>query len=721
MTFLAPAALAGLAAVAAPIAIHFLNKMRVKVVRWGATRFLLESLKKNQRRLEIEDLLLLVLRCLILILLALAFALPVFNPDGGSGGGAGDEPSVSVILLDQSASMAQSDGVHTRFDQARDVARERIEGLGEGSQVALFLVSDAVNQVVPRPTENLPLVRRALDLAEVTDRTSDLAPAVRVAIDALRSFPGSRQEIVVLTDNQAAAWREIDTLEPILAEAPDVELRIVPVGGEGEDNLAVTSMRPESRVAAAGQLFSAIVEVSNFGKETARGVRVSLMPDADPPADESVIASIEPGQSATVRLGTRFTTAGPHTLVATISSDRLPVDDSRALAVQVIDRMNVMIVEGTRKQNKADRDAYFLLNALLPIAPTRVADYFLRAEVGTVSLIEDSDLSQFDAIILSNVGRIVDGAATKLRDYVRGGGGLIAFPGTEVRPDAWNDDPILGELWPAKLGPFRDLKGDSLLSWEARGHTHPVTALWNDPDNGSLGTVSAGKYFPLTLVVPKDDTEAPTALVRYTDGTPAAAIWSYGKGRVALFSSSATTEWNNLPIHPAFVPLMRRMGDAVARQGVAPVATISPGVPFREVVTPDLVGREFVVVRPDSENGEARPAGQVEIVNRQAVVSYRDTERAGAYRLLPTGEPRALAAFAVQVDAEESDLRTISPDLLSAFDGDQPVGDSADPESSEGRAVTAGVRREFWGLLVSLAAVVAVVQMALAHKFSRAR
>ena len=52
MTFLAPEILWGLGALAAPIAIHLLNKFRVKVVQWGATRFLIDILQKNKRRLE---------------------------------------------------------------------------------------------------------------------------------------------------------------------------------------------------------------------------------------------------------------------------------------------------------------------------------------------------------------------------------------------------------------------------------------------------------------------------------------------------------------------------------------------------------------------------------------------------------------------------------------------------------------------------------------------
>ncbi len=58
-------ALAGLI----PIIIHLLNKQRFKRVRWAAMAFLMEALKKTRRRLQIENLLLLIIRVLILVLL----------------------------------------------------------------------------------------------------------------------------------------------------------------------------------------------------------------------------------------------------------------------------------------------------------------------------------------------------------------------------------------------------------------------------------------------------------------------------------------------------------------------------------------------------------------------------------------------------------------------------------------------------------------------------
>src|SRR3954468_3173486 len=90
---LSAAALAG-GAVSIPVIIHLLNRRRYKIVTWAAMRFLLNAQKKNSRRMRLEQLFLLVIRCLILLLIVLAmisvtgWAESVWrriNPEGGKG------------------------------------------------------------------------------------------------------------------------------------------------------------------------------------------------------------------------------------------------------------------------------------------------------------------------------------------------------------------------------------------------------------------------------------------------------------------------------------------------------------------------------------------------------------------------------------------------------------------------------------------------------------
>src|SRR3954471_6444742 len=91
------------ALVSAPIIIHLINRMRFKRIRWAAMEFLLKSQKRNRRRLIIEQLILLALRCLLVLLAGVLVArflgfssFAFFQPQN----------TTHVVVLDDTLSMS---------------------------------------------------------------------------------------------------------------------------------------------------------------------------------------------------------------------------------------------------------------------------------------------------------------------------------------------------------------------------------------------------------------------------------------------------------------------------------------------------------------------------------------------------------------------------------------------------------------------------------------
>ena len=89
MTFLNPALAFGALLFAVPLVIHLLNRQRHKRRPWAAMEFLLKAYQKQRNRLRNENLLLLLLRCLVPIALAMAVARPVWQEAAGLLGGGG--------------------------------------------------------------------------------------------------------------------------------------------------------------------------------------------------------------------------------------------------------------------------------------------------------------------------------------------------------------------------------------------------------------------------------------------------------------------------------------------------------------------------------------------------------------------------------------------------------------------------------------------------------
>src|SRR5438477_12748394 len=101
---------------AVPIIIHLLNKRRYRPVVWAAMEFLLQAIQKNARRLQLRDIILMLIRALAVIFLALSLARPAVSMHGIPGGGS---RTAAIILLDNSMSMGYNNGQETRFDVAK--------------------------------------------------------------------------------------------------------------------------------------------------------------------------------------------------------------------------------------------------------------------------------------------------------------------------------------------------------------------------------------------------------------------------------------------------------------------------------------------------------------------------------------------------------------------------------------------------------------------------
>src|SRR3989442_15992122 len=102
------AAVAG-AAVSIPVIIHLLNRRRFRIVEWAAMRFLLAAQRKNARRMRLEQLLLLIVRCLVVLLLIAGMVSVTpwaeavwrwMNPEGGKSLASGGSRIHRIIVVD---------------------------------------------------------------------------------------------------------------------------------------------------------------------------------------------------------------------------------------------------------------------------------------------------------------------------------------------------------------------------------------------------------------------------------------------------------------------------------------------------------------------------------------------------------------------------------------------------------------------------------------------
>src|SRR5262245_53308138 len=149
---------AGVAAVSVPVVIHLLNRRRFRVVIWAAMRFLLQAQKQNTRRMRLEQIILLAVRCtlVLLVVLAMASVTPwaerlwaALWPEGGGPARHRTSRIHKVIVLDGSLSMAvKTESGKTAFERGRELALDIIRDSAPGDGLSVALMKDTPVWVV---------------------------------------------------------------------------------------------------------------------------------------------------------------------------------------------------------------------------------------------------------------------------------------------------------------------------------------------------------------------------------------------------------------------------------------------------------------------------------------------------------------------------------------------------------------------------------------------
>src|ERR1700736_4742702 len=119
-TFLNPLLIWGTLLGVIPIIIHLMNRRRFRRVEWAPMRYLKLTIQRNRRRIQIEQLLLLLLRIALPVLLFVFLARPLVNPTGLERWFGGAGRLSHLLLVDDSLSMGYASDGPPAFHRARE-------------------------------------------------------------------------------------------------------------------------------------------------------------------------------------------------------------------------------------------------------------------------------------------------------------------------------------------------------------------------------------------------------------------------------------------------------------------------------------------------------------------------------------------------------------------------------------------------------------------------
>lgn len=718
MTFVtAPLAIAGLLGVAIPILIFLLWRQRRHPIEWGAMRFLLEAYRKHRRRLRIEQLILLAVRCLIIAVLGFALARPILQAAGVFDGTA---QRVVYLVLDDGivASAAIAPG-RTSFDRQVERAIEIVDELEPGDRVGLVTAARPARTVISPPSSDLMSVAALLRNLAPTQAPTDLPGAlerVKSALDDLED-ESARAFVYLVSDFRAGAAPLDDRLPPALVDLDDrVVLRATPPATEPIGNVQIVALKPARSVLVPGATDGSgqvTVHLRRAGGELGNAVsRVRLAGDG---LSNLAPRDVEwaPGQTE-ASVDFMVEVAAPREreigITASLDADALAADDERHDVLALRKAIRVLLVDrrsfGFEPSLDRLSSGQWIRRALAPVTEGLVDVVSVEP-----AALDGADLQLADAVVLTRPDLVPDGAWTMLRTWVDRGGLLVVAPPAELVVHQWTDHlaTTLGLPW--------SIERETTTSDEGRGLAlqQPSSTLLRMLSN-DLEALSRPVAVKTALRVDESSTQAETAL-RFADGDPLLIFGAPGdakdavgeravsRGLVVYLAVAPELAWTNLPSKPLMVPLVQE----VLRQGLSMVRAGRPiGVRTRPVLA--LGPAAASIVTPDGAT----------IALEASQRPTRSLDEHGIYRVVDRAN-QEVGAVAVNVEPAAANVEpqpesAVQPWLAqsgpwSLLDLDDAVSDLRHADSGSPLA----------GLLLLALLGLILLELVLARWFSHAR
>lgn len=582
MTFLNGLLAFGALAFTIPLAIHLLFRSRFRTVQWGAMHLLDRVVRINRRRIELMNLLLLLLRCLLPILLAICLARPVMT---GFQSLPGDQPRSIVIVVDDSLSMSArgSDGV-PRIDLAKNQITQWLGTLSRRDEVMIVRASslDAPSGVMGAGD-----AVRKLRGINASAGPVELASLVRAGVDAIKEATHPLREVIVVSDFQSNLVTD-STIETLGRIKAGINESAIPatlsflnfgVGSDQLSNVSVESVQANSPAVVAGRTARYVARIRNAGDTPVRDLRLVWTVDGQPRPPQTI--AIDPRSSVGVGLTHTISAAGVHVISASVEhGDAILQDNQRSLGVDVIDQIDVVLVDGRPSNRPLEGETDYLAVALSPFAfgGQDQPDAVRTEVISSSAIVKTLQKQTYEIVVLANVAKLNQDVRAELARFVHDGGALVIFDGDRIRPDeynqAWTFDDVSWDL-PAKLGSWvgqTSAKNDTAqpMSIGSLNRQYDAWGLLGaserNDDAAPFRDVEVFGYRKFELRQPdapesSEQSQAPasTQLLGMESGDPLAVTSRRGKGKVVQFAIACDADASTLPLRTVFLPMMQQL------------------------------------------------------------------------------------------------------------------------------------------------------------------
>ena len=672
MVFLTPLFLFGLLAALIPIAIHLIRKEKPPKLLFSTIRFMKKTSKKLVLFQQLQQLFLLMLRAGVLALLVLAFARPLF--DQTLARLVDSDPQSAVILLDVSMSMRYGN----TFELAKEAALDLLDTMTSGDEVALVAFSGSAEFVNELDTDIESIRSRINGIVEPGYQSTRYMPNLRLADQLLEDSRYENRAVYLISDFQAIGD---DDVRDNWKFAPGVAFTGIDVGNERSENLSITDVRSPDQLLEDNSVQEILARVRSTGNAYLDRGEVSLVLTGDVIDRRSI--DLANKSEEVISFTANFADTGSYVGEIRVSGDSFSPDNSYYFTVDVLPKINVLVVNGEASENWFDDEGHWFSLAVSGTAQSPFELTTVEPEEMTASLLRQNDVA-----VLLNVGSLSSAQAASLTSFVEEGGSVLFAPGDRVEATTFNS--LFADVTPALIQPSTNI--DDYLVIADFDRRHPILRPLNTDWSARFQ-----QYWALQAV-------ADAQIIMQFDSTEAAFVErKVGAGRAMIFASSLDLEWNNLALQGLYLPFVHE--------------TLRHLVQAESGARAFTVGDSFSVGRPDANQN----VSVIDVDGSEYSLNAQDpTVRAEKPGVLVAVNGAMRANYAINVQARESNFgklpvtnlydRIINPDT-------SPI-QSREVQTAQMIREIEGPQRIWWWLLC-LVAVLIVAEVIIANRTYR--
>ena len=624
-----------------PIVLHILNKARPKKVNWAAMELLQKTTQQQSKKIKLEDWLLMVLRCLTFLLVALAMMRLVFVNSSDLFSGASRE---LILVIDSSYSMNHGQ-YESRFDLAKKKAMKIVNSLPSGSKISLVTIGDEPEVLIRHKDPSEISLERYFAALEAKPEGFGLEVSLSVLDELLDESNSANREVIFLTDAQKRSWCENSksAIQKFAELGQKASISMLPLGDESYENLALSDFHMTSGACRSGGFINLSAKIINHGESLATA-SIELFHNSNI-VDVTSVSSLQPKEERLLRFGVQLESSGPNRFQLSLESDNLEDDNSAYLAIDVPDKLKVLIIEGSPGAGR-------YLELATQLERSGYAEGLI-CTVSLASLVSAEQIEKNDVIVLADVGDLDEENIKILDEKVRNGAGLLVYAG--VNMDAFSAEQIIGRL--------------VTMDWEKRvspedGQNHQIRV---SPQSDQLGLELRRLEAEILDCKVNGFHQVQTAadskiLLELDNGNPLLFIQEVERGKLAIFTTGADREWSSLPLNPAgpilFHLLLQELSTGDRQK------SLRIGESARVEIRSNRLGAEPKLIGPSGEvsvpvRQEARES------NKYIELLLSKTEIPGFHEL-QFGDNTDFEVLAANLDAGESDLKPATIDELES-------------------------------------------------------